>query len=366
MFPNLYIAEHLVLINMDNQLLKNNDKIPPYLTIIFPLKISVYVYHWLCFTPHLRKFIHFHLLVCILLNNMLTNSGLLHVFKTNYQFSFMIVLTANWNSTKRWIKPKLQFCLFRNCQRLLTIVSLWLIKLQDFFNIYHTAKQFYKFQRNFILNTLIWMIHNRLNSVKLSLRMKLIMLHIKMMSEIIRLRFGLDWNLKPICKDRNQPNFQLILGKNWMLHWMICKKIGKVRQKNSTTLEQPFCGTTFLNWLIIIERTVLIKLYIHPVINFLLRIANLTAFEIFHSIHTTNVYLLQNLDSPSICSGFVDILVMSSTELHMIHMVQLIKQLDELDRKEYLKNAPETYFCVSHCKLPRSWNWFQQSQNNSI
>ena len=234
---------------MDNQLLKNNDKIPPYLTIIFLLKISVYVYHWLCFTPHSINIIHIHLLVCILLKNMLTNSGLLHFFKNNYQFSFMIVLTANWNSTKRWFEPKLHFCLSRNCQLLLTIVSLWIIKLQDFFNIYHTAKQFYKFQRNFILNTLIWMIHNTLNSVKLSLRMKLIMLHIKMMSEIIRLRFGLDLNLKLSCKHRNQPKFQLILGKNWMLHWMICKKVEKLGKKIQILMNNKFMELRFwMDW----------------------------------------------------------------------------------------------------------------------
>ena len=57
-----------------------------------------------------------------------------------------------------------------------------------------------------------------------------------MMSEIIRLRFGLDWNLKLICKDRNQPIFQLILGKNWMLRWMICKKVEKLGKKTQLLL----------------------------------------------------------------------------------------------------------------------------------
>ena len=40
------------------------------------------------------------MLVCTLLNKMLTNSVLLHVFKNDSQFSFMIVLTANWMNTK--------------------------------------------------------------------------------------------------------------------------------------------------------------------------------------------------------------------------------------------------------------------------
>ena len=70
-----------------------------------------------------------------------------------------------------------------------------------------------------------------------------------MMSETIRLRFGLDWNLKLICKDRNQPNFQLILGKNWMLHWMICKKMEKLAKKTQILMNNKFMELRFwMNW----------------------------------------------------------------------------------------------------------------------
>ena len=51
---------------------------------------------------------------------------------------------------------------------------------------------------------------------------------------------------------------------------------------------------------------------------------------------------------------FSDILLLSSSDSHMIQMMQLIKHIDDVANENYLKSAPETYFFASPCKKPWS------------
>ena len=129
-FPRLYIVASTVLITIENQIVKNLYKFPPYTDDIFSSEDFRLCLPQTMFQSSLDK-VHSKSLAGLHFAEWNINqSFLLYIIEKDYQSSFIYVLNANWINTKTWINTNLQSCFSQNCQLDSTIVSVWILNLQ--------------------------------------------------------------------------------------------------------------------------------------------------------------------------------------------------------------------------------------------
>ena len=129
-FPSLYIVASTVLITIENQIVKNLYKFPPYTDDIFSSEEFRLCLPQTMFQSALDK-VHSKSLAGLHFAEWNINqSFLLYIIEKDYQSSFINVLNANWINTKTWINTNLQSCFSQNCQLDSTIVSVWILNLQ--------------------------------------------------------------------------------------------------------------------------------------------------------------------------------------------------------------------------------------------